>query len=362
MRKKTHFLVRRAFLALAFLVALPFPLRGAENPFEALQNQAFLLIQEKASEGEDLFWRGAYREALQRARELPLYATGSSSALSLARGFQSLLEAQVASRRGFDEEGLRKASEARSFFEKISHVSGELLALEVLLRSVHALDLEEERRRFEEELQGRREFREDPYGAALALLHRGIRAFEARNCSEARRYWKECAEISENLKNPEMYGLAIKHAARCAWLEGRVENSLEEYAEALDFARRSASSWLECMVSLEYAEVLVRQKGDYLRGEELLLAALEKAERLELGAPLLWICNNLGALYLEAGSFSRGEAILEKARKIQRRPGIPRDLGLLVNLGSAAMGVGDFEESEHWWLQARDLALRQKAE
>ncbi len=327
-----------------------------KNPFGSLQNHSLKLIWEGALQGENLFRKGEYSGVLQKARELSLYASESSSALALTKGYGDLLEAQVASRRGFDEEALRKASEARKIFAgNPAFLREELLCLEVLLRSAHALGLEEDRRNFEAELEENEIFQKDPYGKGLSLLHKGIRAFESRNCPEARNFWRESAEVARGLDNPEIRGLALKHAARCAWLIENEETALKEYAGALEFARQTSSPWLECMISLEYAEVLVRG-GEYIRGEELLLQALEEAEELALGAPLLWICNNLGALYLEVGSFSRAEKILEKAQELQRRPGIPRDLGLLVNLGSAAMGVGDYPRSEGFWLEARKLA------
>ena len=347
----------RLLLLLGLSLGLSLSVSGEEKPFETFRKGLLRELSEEFASLEALFWRGEYGEVLERAPGLPLRVAGSSPALALARGYRSLLESQVASRRGFDEEALGKALEARSFFEKTASSDEELLALEVILRSLHALGLERERRALEEELAVFSRTFPEKHVASLVLLHRGIRAFEARNCSEARQLWRACAEESRNLDNPEIHGLALKHAARCAWLEGRGASALEEYAEALEFARHRGSPWLECVIALEYAEVLVRFRGDYAEAEALLLGALNFAEHLKLGSPLLWICNNLGALYLDIGSFSRGEEILEKARILERRPGIPRDVGLLVNLGSAALGVGDFHKSREYWLEARTLAL-----
>jgi len=330
---------------------------GEQHLFQRLSESALERVEEAFTAGEDLFLRGEYEKTLSRARDLSLAATVSPAAMILAGGYRELLQGQVASRRGFDREALRRGLQAREIFENTGSPRGVLLSLEILLRSAHALGLEEERLVLEEELEAFQTLSQDSYALSLILLHRGIRAFEARNCSEARKLWKECFDISQHLKNPEIPGLALKHAARCAWLEGSGASALEEYALALDFARKNSSSWLECVVSLEYAEILVRYRGDHAEAETLLLRALEEAERLELGAPLLWICNNLGALYLDIGSFSRAEEILEKARRLDRRPEFPRDVGLWINLGSAALGAGDFEKARTSWLEARKIAL-----
>jgi CHAT domain-containing protein len=343
-----------------FLLSLPFAApSGATtgHPFQPLSASALKRVEEAFAAGEDLFLRGEYAKALEKARDLPLAAPGSLTATLLAGGYGELLQGLVASRRGFDREALRRGFQARETFEKTGSSRGLLLSLELLLRSAHALGLEEERLALEEELQTFAASEGDSYALSLALLHRGIRAFEARNCPEARRLWQECFHISQHLKNPEIPGLALKHAARCAWLEGSGGAALEEYARALEFARKNSSPWLECLVSLEYAEILARYRGDHAGGERLLLRGLEEAERLELGAPLLWICNNLGALYLDIGSFSRAEEILEKARELEGRPEFPRDVGLWVNLGSAALGAGDFEKARGSWLEARKIAL-----
>lgn len=369
------------YLALALIVSLLFGMvfpgsaEEATTPGFLFEEDGYLLLRhilsltpaerETISQSvnqkmNQLLWQGEYTEVSQKSRLLYLTALLEGDQQREARAL--LFDAWALSRRGKSEEALPKAQESYQLFQKIEEKEGMIHSLEVIIRVVENLNLWEEVPPLLEELDCLSQAVDSPYGRAVFFLNQGILALQARKYQEAKNHFQKVLSWQEQLENPEIIGLALNHLSWIELKQGHIPEAQAKFEEALSWAREHQARWLEFIVLLNQAELLT----DYLfspgEGWQNLMQCQKLAESMHLTYQKLWVWNNLSLVLSQFGDWGQAKATLEKAVDFQKKERLPRDLGLLINLGVVSLTLGQLNEAESYLEEALEVAQKEKDE
>ena len=179
-----------------------------------------------------------------------------------------------------------------------------------------------------------------------ALMAAGILAGEAGDQERGTQHMTAALELSRELGYERGILRASTNLGTLALYEGRVAESVERYAEALEWAAREGDPWSTNLLTHNLASAY-EALGDLDRSLELLREALPGARELGDPAHLSTVLRTLGRILLQEGRDDQ-EALamlresLVIAHELGERPGI---VECLESIAGAAERVGDLDTS-----------------
>ncbi len=179
-----------------------------------------------------------------------------------------------------------------------------------------------------------------------ALMAAGILAGEAGDQERGTQHMTAALELSRELGYERGILRASTNLGTLALYEGRVAESVERYAEALEWAAREGDPWSTNLLTHNLASAY-EALGDLDRSLELLREALPGARELGDPAHLSTVLRTLGRILLQEGRDDQ-EALamlresLVIAHELGERPGI---VECLESIAGAAERAGDPDTS-----------------